>query len=172
MSTQLIKPNYLVILPPTQHHSFFRNFPHFFNCTIVYFALRNSASKRSILEIFRFHMPRISGFRIFGKIELQFKRTISWEKWAKLHEISLHYFCRSKRSKNVHCKMEQLCLFSRLVYYNTRVSEGCLICFRSRLLMLWNLVNSLLVYAVNSTNCFLVCRQFHILSLHHYIKTI
>ena len=25
MSTQLIKPNYLVILPPTQHHSFFRN---------------------------------------------------------------------------------------------------------------------------------------------------
>ena len=27
LSTQLIKPNYLVILPPTQHHSFFRNFP-------------------------------------------------------------------------------------------------------------------------------------------------
>ena len=27
MSTQLIKPNYLVILPPTQHHSFFRNLP-------------------------------------------------------------------------------------------------------------------------------------------------
>ena len=25
LSTQLIKPNYLVILPPTQHHSFFRN---------------------------------------------------------------------------------------------------------------------------------------------------
>ena len=28
-STQLIKPNYLVILPPTQHHSFFRNFSPF-----------------------------------------------------------------------------------------------------------------------------------------------
>ena len=25
LSTQLIKPNYLVIFPPTQHHSFFRN---------------------------------------------------------------------------------------------------------------------------------------------------
>ena len=25
LSTQLIKPNYLVILPPTQHHSFFRS---------------------------------------------------------------------------------------------------------------------------------------------------
>ena len=30
MSTQLIKPNYLVILPPTQHHSFFRNLPPLF----------------------------------------------------------------------------------------------------------------------------------------------
>ena len=28
LSTQLIKPNYLVTLPPTQHHSFFRNLPH------------------------------------------------------------------------------------------------------------------------------------------------
>ena len=27
LSTQLTKPNYLVILPPTQHHSFFRNLP-------------------------------------------------------------------------------------------------------------------------------------------------
>ena len=27
LSAQLIKPNYLVILPPTQHHSFFRNLP-------------------------------------------------------------------------------------------------------------------------------------------------
>ena len=27
LSTQLIKPNYLVILSPTQHHSFFRNLP-------------------------------------------------------------------------------------------------------------------------------------------------
>ena len=30
LSTQLIKPNYLVILPPTQHHSFFRNFPRLY----------------------------------------------------------------------------------------------------------------------------------------------
>ena len=33
MSTPLIKPNYLVILPPTQHHSrgsFFRNLPPLF----------------------------------------------------------------------------------------------------------------------------------------------
>ena len=29
LSTQLIKPNYLTILPPTQHHSFFRNLPPF-----------------------------------------------------------------------------------------------------------------------------------------------
>ena len=27
LSTQLIERNYLVILPPTQHHSFFRNLP-------------------------------------------------------------------------------------------------------------------------------------------------
>ena len=27
LSTQLIKPNYLVLLSPTQHHSFFRNLP-------------------------------------------------------------------------------------------------------------------------------------------------
>ena len=30
MSTQLIKPNYLVVLPPTQHHSFLRNLPPLF----------------------------------------------------------------------------------------------------------------------------------------------
>ena len=30
LSTQLIKPNYLAILPPTQHHSFFRNLPPLF----------------------------------------------------------------------------------------------------------------------------------------------
>ena len=35
MSTQLIKPNYLVILPPTQHHSFFRNLPPLFIYTNV-----------------------------------------------------------------------------------------------------------------------------------------
>ena len=33
LSTQLIKPNYLVILPPTQHHSFFRNLPPF--CVVI-----------------------------------------------------------------------------------------------------------------------------------------
>ena len=31
LSTQLIKTNYLVILPPTQHHSFFRNLPPLLN---------------------------------------------------------------------------------------------------------------------------------------------
>ena len=31
LSTQLITPNYLVILPPTQHHSFFRNLPPLFD---------------------------------------------------------------------------------------------------------------------------------------------
>ena len=30
LSTQLIKPDYLVILPPTQHHSFCRNLPPLF----------------------------------------------------------------------------------------------------------------------------------------------
>ena len=30
LSTQLIKPNYLAILPPTQYHSFFRNLPPLF----------------------------------------------------------------------------------------------------------------------------------------------
>ena len=31
-STQLVTPAYLVILPPTQHHSFFRNLPRLFIC--------------------------------------------------------------------------------------------------------------------------------------------
>ena len=35
LSTQLIKPNYLVILPPTQHHSFFRNLPPLCVCTFL-----------------------------------------------------------------------------------------------------------------------------------------
>ena len=34
LSTQLIKPNYLVILPPTQHPSFFRDLPPLFNVYI------------------------------------------------------------------------------------------------------------------------------------------
>ena len=38
LSTQfnLIKPNYLVILPPTQHHSFFRNLPPLFFCSLYF----------------------------------------------------------------------------------------------------------------------------------------
>ena len=48
LSTQLIKPNYLVILSPTQHHSFFRNLPpvcyplvkfSFFNYLFIYFII-------------------------------------------------------------------------------------------------------------------------------------
>ena len=39
MSTQLIKPNYLVILPPTQHHSFFRNLPPLLVYSIAWFQL-------------------------------------------------------------------------------------------------------------------------------------
>ena len=35
LSTQLIKPNYLVILPLTQHHSFFRNLPPLFDLNLV-----------------------------------------------------------------------------------------------------------------------------------------
>ena len=34
LTTQFIKPNYLVILPPTQHHSFFRNLPPLFYTTV------------------------------------------------------------------------------------------------------------------------------------------
>ena len=37
LSTQLIKPNYLTIFPPTQHHSFFRNVPPYF---VIYRANR------------------------------------------------------------------------------------------------------------------------------------
>ena len=36
LSTQLIKPNYLLVLPPTQHHSFFRKLPPLFVCLPVY----------------------------------------------------------------------------------------------------------------------------------------
>ena len=44
LSTQLIKPNYLVILPPTQHHSFFRNLPPYFFRLIL--AGKNSTRKQ------------------------------------------------------------------------------------------------------------------------------
>ena len=40
LSTQLIKPNYLVILPPTQHHSFFRNLPPLFQVCHLPFPIR------------------------------------------------------------------------------------------------------------------------------------
>ena len=40
LSTQLIKPDYLVILPPTQHHSFFRNLPPLSN---TYFSQSGSS---------------------------------------------------------------------------------------------------------------------------------
>ena len=41
LSTQIIKPNYLVIPPPSQHHSFFRNLPACFirKRTVVIFLL-------------------------------------------------------------------------------------------------------------------------------------
>ena len=54
LSTQLIKPNYLVILPPTQHHSFFRNLPPLFVCCL---SLRPLTTCSSILYStdFRFH---------------------------------------------------------------------------------------------------------------------
>ena len=39
LSTQLIKPNYLVILPPTQHHSFFRNLPPLYLLWVTVFYL-------------------------------------------------------------------------------------------------------------------------------------
>ena len=44
-STQLIKPNYLVILPPTQHHSFFRNLPPLFlsTCILAYKTFNKSS---------------------------------------------------------------------------------------------------------------------------------
>ena len=34
LSTQLIKPNYLVILPPTRHHSFLRNVPPLYSVLV------------------------------------------------------------------------------------------------------------------------------------------
>ena len=52
LSTQLIKPNYLVILPPTQHHSFFRNLPPFYNtCTLI-----TSLIKRFTTEVPMLHL--------------------------------------------------------------------------------------------------------------------
>ena len=35
LSTQLMKPNNLVILPPTQHHSFFRDLPPLLICLVA-----------------------------------------------------------------------------------------------------------------------------------------
>ena len=44
LSTQLIKPNYLVILPPTQHHSFFRNLPLYWSIMDLLYSFRGNFS--------------------------------------------------------------------------------------------------------------------------------
>ena len=46
LSSQLIKPNDLVILPPTQHHSFFRNLPPLFEMQIESWAIVRSIDAR------------------------------------------------------------------------------------------------------------------------------
>ena len=61
LSTQLIKPNYLAILPPTQHHSFFRNLPPLINSITLVSFLSNSwacpeqTSRSRPLRHHRFH---------------------------------------------------------------------------------------------------------------------
>ena len=42
LSTQFIKPNYLAILPPTQHHSFFRNLTPAINCSFSHLPCLNT----------------------------------------------------------------------------------------------------------------------------------
>ena len=52
LSNQLIKPNYLVILPPTQHHSFFRNLPPFFRCGKVRLCLNSRQKTKTLCSAF------------------------------------------------------------------------------------------------------------------------
>ena len=79
LSTQLIKPNYLVILPPTQHHSFFRNLPPLYPTT-DYFTVHLLA----LIYLFEILMPKWPFFLPFCILEqveiLSFYKLSAWKR--------------------------------------------------------------------------------------------
>ena len=82
-SSQLIKPNYLVILPPTQHHSFFRNLPPLFYC----FNLNFNISKLVYLSKLGMQIFVLSGGCHSNKVSILFD-SISLSSGIFLFQIS------------------------------------------------------------------------------------
>ena len=65
LPTQLIKPNYLVILPPTQHHSFFQKSPpSYISLSILTFLNSFISVKASLIN------TKLGGFVNFGVLFL------------------------------------------------------------------------------------------------------
>ena len=67
LSTQLRKPNYLAILPPTQHHSFFRNLPPFLAFRALWFTTFSSGTMNYSV----FLISDISGPRRGNKVKFE-----------------------------------------------------------------------------------------------------
>ena len=84
LSTRLIKPNYLVILPPTQHHSFFRNLPPLFVCRKLKSQLIKSNLISDLCSIFIF----LSKFEVFNILEMLSNR--SWPRRRYIYTSLLY----------------------------------------------------------------------------------
>ena len=72
LSTQLIKPNYLTILPLTQHHSFFGNFPPFRGFVVFYCVLLRFVVFCSVLLHFVVFYCVLLCFVVFCSVLLHF----------------------------------------------------------------------------------------------------
>ena len=101
LSTQLIKPNYLVILPATQHHSFFRNLPPLSIMEDREISRLNPESARCVLKSWVSRPNRESWkvFHLFTFIStywaLQYGRTCVTTKNLDRHESSMAQWLES-----------------------------------------------------------------------------
>ena len=77
LSTQLIKPNYLVIVPPTQHHNFFRSLPPWYISLLILTFLNSFISvKASLIN------TKLGGFVNFGVLFVTM-----WRNWCLSHNL-------------------------------------------------------------------------------------
>ena len=127
LSTQLIKPNYIAILPPTQHRSFFRNLSPFLiytGCLLkiglgylndTKFYLERKASFIHMSNIASFKLCLITWFReycTFSDSSLVSLKSSSW------HPVR-NYFCK----KTNHVLLPNFFFFFKYVLYLTVLSK-------------------------------------------------
>ena len=74
MSTQLIKPNYLVTFPPTQHHSFFRNLPPLFMMSVTIILLNILFAQLSLT----YEQVQEDSLNCFTALRMQAVAIIEW----------------------------------------------------------------------------------------------